>query len=96
MDILGVLDGRVIEPHQDKVLRSMESYLMARFEKKTSAQNEALKSYKTSLLSYPGERVDYLVTEKKVSLTKLRFTISLIFYLLGFILLGEDDIPDRA
>ena len=84
-----LLDGRVIEPHQDKVLKSMESYLMARFEKNSLAQNEALRSYKTSLLSYPGERVDFSVLEKESWLNKANlFTISLIFYLLGFILLG--------
>ena len=84
-----LLDGRIIEPHQDKVLKSMESYLMARFEKNTSAQNTALKSYKTSLLSFPGERVDFSVLEQESWLNKAKlFTISLIFYLFGFILLG--------
>jgi len=84
-----LLDGRVIEPHQDKVIKSMEGYLLARYEKNADAENVALRSYKSGLLSFPGERVDFSILDKESWLNKANlFTISLVFYLIGFVLLG--------
>ncbi len=84
-----LLDGRVIEPHQDKIIKSMEAYLLARFEKSSSAKNDALRSYKTGLLSFPGERINFSILKQESWLNKANlFTISLVFYLFGFILLG--------
>ena len=84
-----LLDGRVIEPHQDKILKSMEAYLLARFDKNISAKSDALKSYKAGILSSPGKRVDFSILERESWLNKAKlFTYSLIFYLFGFIILG--------
>ena len=84
-----LLDGRIIEPHQDKIIKSMEAYLLARFDKSSSAKNDALRLYKSGLLSFPGERVNFSILKQESWLNKANlFTISLIFYLFGFILLG--------
>ena len=84
-----LLDGRIIEPHQDKIIKSMEAYLLARYEKNDDAGNDALRLYKSGLLSFPGERVNFSILKQEGWLNKANlFTISLIFYLFGFILLG--------
>ena len=84
-----LLDGRIIEPHQDKIIKSMEAYLLARYEKNDDAGNDALRLYKSGLLSFPGERVNFSILKQESWLNKANlFTISLIFYLFGFILLG--------
>ena len=84
-----LLDGRVIEPHQDKILKSMEAYLLARFDNNEIAKSDALKAYKAGILSSPGKRIDFSILEKESWLNKAKlFTYSLIFYLFGFILLG--------
>ena len=84
-----LLDGRVIEPHQDKILKSMEAYLVARYEKNSVAMSSALESYKTGILSSPAERINFSILEKEIWVNKANlFTVSLVFYLLGFILLG--------
>ncbi len=84
-----LFDGREIEPHQDKIVKSLEEYLFARFENNISAQNAALKSYKAGILSYPGERINFSVLKNESWLNKAKlFTNSLVFYLLGFIFLG--------
>ena len=84
-----LLDGREIEPHQDKIIKSMEAYLLARFEKQPNAKNDALSSYKTGLLSAPIDRVNFTTLKQESWLNKANlFTISLVFYLFGFILLG--------
>ena len=84
-----LLDGRVIEPHQDKILKSMEAYLVARYEKNSVAMTSALESYKTGILSSPAERINFSILEKEIWVNKANlFTVSLIFYLLGVILLG--------
>ena len=84
-----LLDGRVIEPHQDKILKSMEAYLVARYEKNSVAMSSALESYKTGILSSPAERINFSILEKEIWVNKANlFTVSLIFYLLGVILLG--------
>ena len=84
-----LFDGREIEPHQDKIIKSLEKFLYARFENNTIAQNAALNSYKTGVLSYPGERIDFSIIEYESWLNKAKlFTNSLVFYLLGFIFLG--------
>ena len=84
-----LFDGREIEPHQDKIIKSLEKFLYARFENNTIAQNAALNSYKTGILSYPGERIDFSIIEYESWLNKAKlFTNSLVFYLLGFIFLG--------
>ena len=84
-----LLDGRVIEPHQDKILKSMEAYLVARYEKNSVAMSSALESYKTGILSSPAERINFNILEKEIWVNKANlFTVSLVFYLLGFILLG--------
>ena len=84
-----LLDGRVIEPHQDKILKSMEAYLVARYEKNSVAMTSALESYKTGILSSPFERINFSILEKEIWVNKANlFTVSLIFYLLGVILLG--------
>ena len=84
-----LLDGREIKPHQDKIIKSMEAYLFARYEKNSSSMDDALKSYKTGVLSFPGDRVKFSILEKETWLNKANlFTLSLVFYLFGFILLG--------
>ena len=84
-----LFDGREIEPHQDKIVKSLERFLYARFENNTIAQKAALNSYKTGILSYPGERIDFSIIEYESWLNKAKlFTNSLVFYLLGFIFLG--------
>ena len=84
-----LLDGREIEPHQDRIMKSMEAYLLARYEKNSISMDNALKSYKTGLLSSPGDRVKFSILEKETWLNKANlFTLSLVFYLFGFILLG--------
>ena len=84
-----LFDGREIEPHQDKIVKSLEAYLLARFQNDISAQNAALSSYKTGLLSYPVERINFSVLKNESWLNKANlFTNSLVFYLLGFIFLG--------
>jgi len=84
-----LLDGREMEPHQDRIIKSMEAYLLARYEKNSSSMDDALKSYKTGVLSSPGERVKFSILEKETWLNKANlFTLSLVFYLFGFILLG--------
>ena len=84
-----LLDGREIEPHQDRIMKSMEAYLLARYEKNFISMDDALKSYKTGLLSSPGDRVKFSILEKETWLNKANlFTLSLVFYLFGFILLG--------
>jgi ABC-type transport system involved in cytochrome c biogenesis permease subunit len=84
-----LLDGREIKPHQDKIIKSMEAYLLARYEKNSSSMDDALKSYKTGVLSFPGDRVKFSILEKETWLNKANlFTLSLVFYLFGFILLG--------
>ena len=84
-----LLDGREIEPHQDRIIKSMEAYLLARYEKNSISMDDALKSYKTGLLSSPGDRVKFSILEKETWLNKANlFTLSLVFYLFGFILLG--------
>ena len=84
-----LLDGRVIEPHQDKILKSMEAYLVARYEKNSVAMTSALESYKTGIVSSPAERINFSILEKEIWVNKANlFTVSLIFYLLGVILLG--------
>ena len=84
-----LLDGREIEPHQDRIMKSMEAYLLARYEKNSISMDGALKSYKTGLLSSPGDRVKFSILEKETWLNKANlFTLSLVFYLFGFILLG--------
>ena len=84
-----LFDGREIEPHQDKMIKSLEKYLLARFQNDINAQNAALSAYKTGLLSYPGERINFPVLKNESWLNKANlFTNSLIFYLLGFIFLG--------
>ena len=84
-----LLDGREIEPHQDRIMKSMEAYLLARYEKNSISMDDALKSYKTGLLSSPGDRVKFSILEKETWLNKANlFTLSLVFYLFGFILLG--------
>ena len=84
-----LFDGREIEPHQDKMIKSLEKFLLARFQNDISAQNSALSSYKTGLLSYPVERINFSVLKNESWLNKANlFTNSLVFYLLGFIFLG--------
>ena len=84
-----LFDGREIEPHQDKIIKSLEKFLLARFQNDVSAQNAALKSYKAGVLSYPGERINFSVLKNESWLNKANlFTNSLVFYLLGFIFLG--------
>ena len=84
-----LFDGREIEPHQDKMIKSLEKFLLARFQNDVSAQSTALSSYKTGLLSYPGERINFSVLNNESWLNKANlFTNSLVFYLLGFIFLG--------
>ena len=84
-----LLDGREIEPHQDRIMKSMEAYLLARYEKNSISMDDALKFYKTGLLSSPGDRVKFSILEKETWLNKANlFTLSLVFYLFGFILLG--------
>ena len=84
-----LFDGREIEPHQDKMIKSLEKFLLARFQSDISAQNAALSSYKTGLLSYPVERINFSVLKNESWLNKANlFTNSLVFYLLGFIFLG--------
>ena len=84
-----LLDGREIEPHQDKILKSMEAYLIARYERNSDTMSNALKSYKTAILSAPGEKINFKILEKEIWVNKTNlFTVSLVFYLLGFILLG--------
>ena len=84
-----LLDGRDIEPHQDKIIKSMEAYLLARYEKNSSSMDDALNSYKTGVLSSPSERVNFSILKQESWLNKANlFTISLVFYLFGFILLG--------
>jgi len=84
-----LFDGRLIEPHQDKIIKSSESYLLARFENNIENQNIALSSYKTGLISHVGKKVDFSILSKERWLNEADlFTNSLVFYLLGFILLG--------
>ena len=84
-----LLDGREIEPHQDRIMKSMEEYLVARYDNNSGAMSDALKSYRTGLLSTPGDRVKFSILEKETWLNKANlFTLSLVFYLFGFILLG--------
>ena len=84
-----LFDGREIEPHQDKMIKSLEKFLLARFQNDVSAQNAALSSYKAGLLSYPVERINFSVLKNESWLNKANlFTNSLVFYLLGFIFLG--------
>ena len=84
-----LFDGREIEPHQNKMIKSLEKFLLARFQNDISAQNAALSSYKTGLLSYPVERINFSVLKNESWLNKANlFTNSLVFYLLGFIFLG--------
>ena len=84
-----LFDGREIEPHQDKMIKSLEKFLLARFQNDISAQNAALSSYKTGLLSYPVERINFSVLKNESWLNKANlFTNSLVFYLLGLIFLG--------
>ena len=84
-----LFDGREIEPHQDKIIKSLEKFLLARFQNDVSAQNAALKSYKAGVLSYPGERINFSGLKNESWLNKANlFTNSLVFYLLGFIFLG--------
>ena len=84
-----LFDGRLIEPHQDKIIKSLESYLLARFENNVENQNIALRSYKTGLVSHVGKKVDFSILSKERWLNKADlFTNSLVFYLLGFVLLG--------
>jgi len=84
-----LFDGREIEPHQDKMIKSLEKFLLARFQNDISAQNAALSSYKTGLLSYPVERINFSVLKNESWLNKANlFTNSLVFYLLAFIFLG--------
>jgi len=84
-----LLDGREIEPHQDRIMKSMEAYLVARYDNNSGAMSDALKSYRTGLLSLPGDRVKFSILEKETWLNKANlFTLSLVFYLFGFILLG--------
>ena len=84
-----LFDGRLIEPHQDKIIKSLESYLLARFENNIENQNIALSSYKTGLISHVGKKVDFSNLSKERWLNEADlFTNSLVFYLLGFILLG--------
>ena len=84
-----LLDGREIEPHQDRIMKSMEEYLVARYDNNSGAMSDALKSYRTGLLSSPGDRVKFSILEKETWLNKANlFTLSLVFYLFGFILLG--------
>jgi len=84
-----LLDGREIEPHQDRIMKSMEAYLVARYDNNSGAMSDALKSYRTGLLSLPSDRVKFSILEKETWLNKANlFTLSLVFYLFGFILLG--------
>ena len=84
-----LLDGREIEPHQDRIMKSMEAYLVARYDNNSGAMSDALKSYRAGLLSSPGDRVKFSILEKETWLNKANlFTLSLVFYLFGFILLG--------
>jgi len=84
-----LFDGRLIEPHQDKIIKSLEAYLLARFENNIENQNTALRSYKAGLLSHIGKKVDFSILSKERWLNKADlFTNSLVFYLLAFILLG--------
>ena len=84
-----LFDGREIEPHQDKIIKSLEKFLLARFQNDVSAQNAALKSYKAGVLSYPGERINFSVLKNESWLNKANlFTNSLVLYLIGFIFLG--------
>ena len=84
-----LLDGREIEPHQDRIMKSMEAYLVARYDNNSGAMSDALKSYRTGLLSSLGNRVKFSILEKETWLNKANlFTLSLVFYLFGFILLG--------
>ncbi len=84
-----LFDGRLIEPHQDKIIKSLESYLLARFENNIENQNSALRSYKTGLISHVGEKVDFSILSNERWLNEANlFTNSLVFYILGFILLG--------
>ncbi|MEL0173638.1 MAG: cytochrome c biogenesis protein CcsA [bacterium] len=84
-----LFDGRTIEPHQDKIIKALESYLVARFEGDEKSQSSALKAYKAGLLSYSGDRIDFSVLSKERWLNKAKlFTNSLVFYIIGFILLG--------
>ena len=84
-----LFDGRDIEPHQDKMVKSLEAFLSARFDNNINAQNAALKSYKAGILSFPGERIDFSILKHESWLNKAKlFTNSLVFYLLGFIFLG--------
>ena len=84
-----LLDGREIEPHQDKILKSMEAYLIARYERNSDTMSNALKSYKMAILSAPGEKINFKILEKEIWVNKTNlFTVSLVFYLLAFILLG--------
>ncbi len=84
-----LFDGREIEPHQDKIIKSLEKFLLAKFENNISAQNAALNSYKAGILSYPGERINFSILKHESWLNKAKlFTNSLVLYLLGFIFLG--------
>ena len=55
-----LFDGRTIEPHQDKIIKALESYLVARFEGDEKSQGSALKAYKAGLLSYSGDRLSLI------------------------------------
>ena len=84
-----LFDGRSIEPHQDKIVKSLESYIFARLENNLENQNNALMSYKSGLLSHVGKKVDFSILGKESWLNKADlFTNSLVFYLFSFILLG--------
>ena len=72
-----LFDGRTIEPHQDKIIKALESYLVARFEGDEKSQSSALKAYKAGLLSYSGDRIDFSVLSKERWLNKAKLFTNL-------------------
>jgi|TARA_B110000438_G_scaffold33072_1_gene32707 ABC-type transport system involved in cytochrome c biogenesis permease subunit len=84
-----IIEGQLLEPHQDKVLTSLQQYLSGRLASDTQIMLTAVENYKNNLDSIPegGPDINLLMKETWMNRADL-FYSSVGFYLVAFVLLG--------
>ena len=84
-----IIEGQLLEPHQDKVLTSLQQYLSGRLANDTQIMLTAVENYKNSLesISEGAPDINLLMKETWMNRADL-FYSSVGFYLVAFVLLG--------
>lgn len=84
-----IIEGKLLEPHQDKILNSLQQYLSGRLANDKQSMVIAVNNYKNSLNSIPKDAPDINLLMKETWMNRAGlFYFSVGFYLLAFILLG--------